>query len=424
MIQRTRPIDAHSAALLDRIEAEGLDGLGGDVAGEPEPIALRADVTLPLGGRRLHARLYRNDLSQRAPILLWLHGGGFIGGAAEDLDTTCTAIARRASAIVVSLDYRLAPGHPFPAALHDTIDTLAWLAEHGHELGGDGQLAVGGQSAGGNLAAAAALLARDRRGPAIEVQILCYPALDFAQSGESHTEFDRLLFNREHTQECYEQYLGPHQATALAAPLLADTLADLPPALVVIAGSDPLRDDGRAYAARLRADGVATQEIEYDGAIHAFLNFPGALPYAWRAIDEIAAFVRNRLQPRPSSVAHLQHVTSLYDSARVDELRSFYADALGLREKPTPGAFDGGSGIVWYDAGEGERELHFVPNDNPDGVRHLCLQVSDLDVAAARLQRVGFAVERSDDIPGRPRFFVQDPFGNAIEVVAIDAPYV
>jgi acetyl esterase len=415
-------LDPDSAALLERLAAADESALDPELAGTPESIALRADLGLPLADRQLRARLYRDNLEARRPILVWLHGGGFAGGSLDDIDTTCTAIARRGSAIVLSLDYRLAPEHPFPDALNDTVDTLSWLSRHGRELGGDGRLAVGGQSAGGNLAAAASLLARERQTPPLEAQILCYPALDFSQGGASHTLFDGVLFNREETRRCYEEYLAGQPVTPLAAPLLADTLAGLPAALVVTAGSDPLRDDGRTYAARLRADGVPTQEVEYEGAIHAFLNFPGALTYAWQAIAEITGFLRMQLQPGPSPPPQLQHVTSLYDRTRADELRAFYGDGLGLREKPAPATF-ARAGIVWFDAGGHERELHFIPDDADAAIPHLCLNVPELDAITARLDRAGISAEHDDAIPGRPRVFVRDPFGNTVEIVSIRGPY-
>jgi acetyl esterase len=180
-------IDAASAALLERLRADPHSVFSDpELTGVPEQIALRADICLSLDDREVRARLYRDDHSEPRPILLWLHGGGFVAGSVDDIDVACTAIALRGSVIVLSLDYRLAPQHPFPAALNDTIDTLTWLSHHGDHLGGDGRLIVGGQSAGANLATAATLLARERQIPAIEAQILCYPALDLDQSGESH----------------------------------------------------------------------------------------------------------------------------------------------------------------------------------------------------------------------------------------------
>ncbi len=429
------PLDPHSAALLARLGpprgAMTAAELARDraappdetLAGTPEPVALRAELVLPLEQACLRARLYRNDLERPAPIMLWLHGGGFCAGSIDDVDTACAAIARRGEAIVVALDYRLAPEHPFPAALSDTVRALGWLGRHGGALGGDGRIVVGGQSAGGNLAAAAALLAREESGPRIDAQIVCYPALDFELTGRSHGLFDGVLLDRGETRWFYEQYLAGTEPTPLASPLLAASLAELPPALVLTAGADPLRDDGRSYARRLEADGVPIRHVEYAGAVHAFLNFPGALPYAWDAIDEIARYLRDRFPPTPRSAAALQHVTSLYERSRSDDLRALYGATLGLAEKPAPDAFRE-AGIVWFAAGDGERELHFVPADDAElAVQHLCLQVDDLDRTAAQLAAAGFEIEWSAAIKNRPRFFFTDPFGNVVEVVAPTGVY-
>jgi len=423
-----RPIDDDAAALLERLglqrdpvgEAELASSRDErpdpELAGTPEDLAARFDIILPLTEASVRARIYRADLDAPRPILVWLHGGGFYGGSPDDIDTVLSAVARRGGVTVVALDYRLAPEHPFPAALTDSYDALRWLAEHGRALGGDGRLAVGGQSAGGNLAAASTLLAKERGEPEIAAQILCYPMLDFAFTGESHTLFDGVLFDRGSLEWCRDQYLAGHEPTQLAAPLLADSLAGLPPALVLTAGHDPLRDDGRRYAARLTSDGVSVRQIEYPGAIHAFLNFPGVLASAWRAVDDIASYLRAGLN---RSAVALQHVTTLYDRARVAELREFYG-ALGLVEKSVPEMF-AGSGIVWFDAGDHERELHFVPHDHPEAAPHLCLNVDDLTAAAAKLGRLDVELTPDDGLKDRPRFSCADPFGNSVEIVSMSS---
>jgi acetyl esterase len=245
-------------------------------AGVAEPVAVRADVVLPLPGRDVRVRVYRVSANGGpAPLLLWMHGGGFVGGTLDDIDVACAGLARRAGATVVSLGYRLAPEHPFPAALDDTYDTLAWLATHGAVFGGDGRLAVGGQSAGGNLAAAACLLARDRGGPAVARQVLAYPWLALG----AHS-FDDAW--------CVARYTGGHPLTPHMAPLLADNLGRLPPTLILAAGDDPLREEARRYAARL---GEAASYVEYAAAPHAFLNFPGRHLVAWTALDDIGTYL-------------------------------------------------------------------------------------------------------------------------------------
>src|SRR5439155_9859695 len=163
------------------------------------------------------------------------------------------------------------PEDPFPAALDDTSDALAWLAGHGPALGGDGRLAAGGQSAGANLVVAAAL--RDG-GPPLECHVLAYPVLDVRQDSESYRLFDGVLFTKADLAWNHEQYLAGQPVTPLVAPLTAPSLAGLPPALVLAAGRDPLRDDARCYHQRLTSDGVAAELVEYADTMHAFLNFP------------------------------------------------------------------------------------------------------------------------------------------------------
>jgi len=275
------------------------------VSGQPDPGVLVADLYLPARGGPVLARVYRAaDVPEPRPVLLWLHGGGFVAGSVYDLDHVCSRIARLAEVTVASLEYRLAPEHPFPAALHDTYDALCWLAEHGALLGGDGRLAAGGQSAGAALAAGASLMARDAGGPgapALARQILCYPALDFGQDTESVRLFNGVFLTIEPGGFVEKQYLAGQEPTAYAAPLRAESLAGLPPALVVGAGRDPLRDDARSYAARLDADGVDVTHVEYAGTMHGFLNFCGVLSAGDHAIDLIASDLRQAFPGRRQS---------------------------------------------------------------------------------------------------------------------------
>lgn len=260
------------------------------ISGSADPAVPAVDLYLPLRGGPTPARLYQPPAARRpGPLLLWLHGGGFIGGAAADIEFVCSRLARLAAITVVSLDYRLAPEHPYPAALHDTRDAINWLTGHGSLIGGDGRVAAGGQSAGAALVAGACLLARDEGGPAPVRQILCYPVLDFGQDTESAREFDGVFLSVKPGDWAETQYLAGQPVTPYAAPLRAGTLAGLPPALIIGAGRDPLRDDARGYAHRLAADGVAVSHVEYAGTMHAFLNFAGVLSAGRHAIGLIAA---------------------------------------------------------------------------------------------------------------------------------------
>jgi acetyl esterase len=271
-----------------------------ELAGSPEPVRVRADLVLPLAGQAVRVRLYRDAPAATGPLLLWLHGGGFVGGSLDDVDVTCAGLARRTGMTVVSLDYRLAPEHPFPAALHDTYGTFGWLARHGEAFGGDGRVVAGGQSSGANLVAAACLVARDRGGPRVARQVLCYPWLDLGTASSRHRS-DGAVGSRSGWYRA--QYLAGQAVTPYAAPLTAADLSDLPPALILGAGLDPVREDARRYAQRLESSGVASSYLEYADTPHAFLNFPGALSVAWRAMQDIADDLSEALSPAPRTVS-------------------------------------------------------------------------------------------------------------------------
>lgn len=266
------------------------------LSGHRDPAVRAADLYLPARGGPVPARLYRSaQAAGPGPVLLWLHGGGFIGGSAADIDHVSSRLVHLAGLTVLSLDYRLAPEHPYPAALHDTYDALRWLADHGALIGGDGRIAAGGQSAGAALVAGACLLARDQAGPAVACQVLCYPSLDFDQDTDSAREFDGVFHSVKPGGWAKTQYLAGLPVTAYAAPLRAASLAGLPPALLIGAGRDPLRDDARAFARRLDADGVAVTHVEYADTMHAFLNFCGVLSAGPHAIEVIAAALTQTL---------------------------------------------------------------------------------------------------------------------------------
>ncbi|MEU4195330.1 alpha/beta hydrolase [Kribbella sp. NPDC026611] len=260
--------DPYEALLKDREDLPEVE-----LAGERDPRVEVEDVGIDLPGRTLEARIYRLDDRPR-PVVLWLHGGGFVGGHLRDIEYATSGIAAAGDVTVVSLNYRLAPENPYPAALHDVRDALTWIRNAG--LGTD-WIAVGGQSAGAALAAGACLLIRDEGGPLPDRQILCYPTLDV------HPEAD-----------WFRWYLGvpTSEVPPTAVPLRATTLAGLPPALVLAAGRDDLRDDALAYADRLTKDNVETRLVEYADTMHAFLNFPAALSAGRHAVELIGADLR------------------------------------------------------------------------------------------------------------------------------------
>lgn len=261
--------------------------------------------TLPASdGARIPVRLLVPAQPVRTPPPVWvyLHGGGWVLGSAEANEGFQREVAARAGCAIVAVDYRLAPEHPYPRPLEDCHDVVRWLTAHGEQLGVDGSaVAVGGESAGGNLAAALCLLARDRGGPAIAHHaVLCAP-LDatLSQPSMQMNATGKLLSRRE-----MERFTGAYLAGGadprdpLVSPLLASDLAGLPPALVITAGHDPLRDEGDAYAARLREAGVGVTHLRYPRMLHGFVSLmPRCTREGAHAIDAVAAALRRAFAP-------------------------------------------------------------------------------------------------------------------------------
>lgn len=220
----------------------------------------------------LRLRLYLPEGSGPKPLVLFLHSGGWVIGRPETEEARALRYAVEVGAVVVSVDYRHAPEHPYPAGADDAYAGLLWAVEHAAELGADPhRLAVVGSSAGGNLAAATVLRARDVGGPAISFQLLIYPGLDDRLTSTSAREFtDVPVMTRFAYQRVWGYYLVDGVADHYAAPARATDLHGLPPALVMVAEIDPLRDDGLEYAARLTAAGVNTEVVQVPGAVHGF----------------------------------------------------------------------------------------------------------------------------------------------------------
>jgi acetyl esterase len=257
--------------------------------------AEKADRTIPGPAGDIPVRVYRPTGAASnvpRPLIVYYHGGGFVFGFLRMGDWLCGSIATRVGAIVVSVDYRLAPLHRFPAAVEDCYAALEWTAANAAELGSapGAPLAVLGESAGGTLSAVMCLLARDRGGPAIGHQALVYPATDMTAPRPAELANAPFLSAGEMT--AYRRlYLGPDgdPRSPLASPLLADDHAGLPPALIQVAEHDPLRADGARYAQALTAAGVPVRYTEYVGVPHGFVNFPGLCRSAAQALAEICA---------------------------------------------------------------------------------------------------------------------------------------
>jgi len=262
------------------------------MTGDPVPIPRIEDITIPNVSAPIPARIYAPSASKPSPIILYLHGGGYVKGGIEDSDAFCRSLAHATGHMVLSIDYRLAPEHPFPAALDDAVAAAIWAGTHAVELGGvPGSIVLCGESAGGNLAAVACLLLRPDSRIAIRHQVLLQPVIDFTLSfpsiAMSPTE---CLVPREDLAWYYRTYCGGRceARDPRVSPIYADDLSGLPPALIIAAEYDTLRDEAAAYAERLKNAGGPTRYLCYEGMIHGFLQMRGLVADAQFATEEIA----------------------------------------------------------------------------------------------------------------------------------------
>ncbi|MHB1930475.1 MAG: alpha/beta hydrolase [Acidimicrobiales bacterium] len=266
---------------------------------EPEPGVSSVDAEVPGRAGAIPVRVYRADAAASgAPLVAFFHGGGWVFGDLDSHDPMCRGLARHSSCTVVSVDYRRAPEAAFPAAFDDCRAVVEHLSAHGGHLDGDPRrVGVAGDSAGGNLAAAVALALRGT--PAAPLfQALLYPALDPAMGSPSYQQHaDDDFLARSEMAWYWRRYLGPGESlpTPLAAPARAEDLSGLPPAYVVIAGNDPLRDDGAAYAERLAGAGVPVELVRHEDMVHGFLSFTKWLPAAREALAAAGAALHRGL---------------------------------------------------------------------------------------------------------------------------------
>ena len=248
---------------------------------------------IPGPGPDIPVRLYTPAGAGPFPILVWFHGGGWVIGDLDMADPTARHLSVGAGCVVVSVDYRLAPETKFPGAADDCYAATQWAAQHAAQIKGDpDRIAVGGDSAGGNLAAVVSLMARDRSGPALVFQLLVYPVTQRDYTTSSYQSYaDGYLLSRDSMQWYWDHYLhSPAEArNPYAAPMLAQDLSGLPAALVITAECDPLCDEGAAYARRLQAAGVPTTYSCYAGMMHGFFGMPAVLDKGTQAVAEAAA---------------------------------------------------------------------------------------------------------------------------------------
>lgn len=269
--------------------------------GAATPVGAVSDLRIPGPDGELAARLYHPGGDGPLPVLLYCFGGGWTLGNLETCDEVCRRLCAGAGCLVLSVGYRLAPEHPFPAAVQDCHAAAVWAFSHVDSHGGDpARIGVAGDSAGGNLAAAVTLLAREH-GPSLACQVLVYPnTLYGAETPSMRENTDPSFFNRRSVAWYWAHYLARpgDGADPLASPLLARDLSGLPPALLITAEYDPLRDEAELYADRLAAAGVPVVKLRYDGMVHGFFTMTGTLAAARDATGQVIAYLRNTLMYR------------------------------------------------------------------------------------------------------------------------------
>lgn len=306
------PLDPQAKAFLDQfmsgpqlhelpvpLAREGMIALAGMQPPAVE-VATIENRTIPGPAGDIPVRIYTPAGTAPFPVLVYFHGGGWVIGNLDTHEGTCRELANGAGCMVVSVDYRLAPENKFPAAAEDCYAATLWVARNGASIGADAtRIAIGGDSAGGNLTAVVALMARDRKEPPLRFQLLIYPVTDAAFDTASYDEnAEGYLLTRDGMQWFWNHYLRDDRdrADAYAAPLRAETVAGTPPALVITAEFDPLRDEGEAYARRLSDAGVHTTLIRYDGMIHGFFGMTALMEQAKRAMRQANTALRRAFE--------------------------------------------------------------------------------------------------------------------------------
>lgn len=309
------PLDPQARRYLDGMAARGLPRVV-----DQTPVEVRAgmrklstelrvpdvplsieDRTIPGPAGEIPVRVYTPPSESQLPVVVFFHGGGWVAGDLDTHDAVCRSLADRTGAVLMSVDYRLAPEQIFPAAADDAYAATCWVEKEAATFGGDPtRIAVTGDSAGGNLAAVVALRARDEAGPKLAAQALVYPVTDCDFETTSYRDCaegygltrDSMVWFWQHYVPNQEDYSNP-----LVAPLKAETLSDLPPALVVTAEFDTLRDEGDAYARRLREAGVPTQWTCYPGMIHGFFRHTFSFDAGAAVLEETSAFLQSAFEP-------------------------------------------------------------------------------------------------------------------------------
>lgn len=308
-------LDPQVQAMLDKLSASGVVSSVvtpkdvsqaraaylalGAFEGPPEPVWKVENRDIPGPGGSLPIRIYQPREARALPVLVYFHGGIFTTGSLETHDIPLRALANASGCMIVSVAYRLAPESPYPAAPEDAYAATKWVYDHAAEIGGDAnRIAVGGDGAGGNLAAVAALMARDRKGPPLRYQVLIYPITSGAMQSVSWWDFaDGPVLNRDGMLFHLGRYMSPttNIRDPYFSPLAATNLENLPPALVITAEYDPLRDEGENYAHELQDSGVPVTLTEYKGMVHGFFQMAGTLDAGRKCLLEIADHLKKAL---------------------------------------------------------------------------------------------------------------------------------
>lgn len=298
-------LDPQAKFLLEQMEAAGAPPMNtlspeearasadfSALAGEPEEVGKVENRTIPGPAGDIPVRIYTPKGQGPFPALVYYHGGGWVIGDLNGVDVPCRMLSNRANCVVVSVDYRLAPEYKFPVPAEDSYAAAKWVVENAPSIQADpSRVAVGGDSAGGNLAAAVALMARDRSGPSLCYQMLIYPVTNHSYDTDSYRDnADGYLLTKDSMVWFWNHYLREEidGTNPYASPSQADDLHGLPPALVQTAEFDPLRDEGEAYAARLKEAGVPVEATRYNGMIHGYFWMPGVLEQGKTAIEQAA----------------------------------------------------------------------------------------------------------------------------------------
>jgi acetyl esterase len=284
------------------LEARSLNGGFDALQGDGEDVASVREILVDGSAGQLPARVYHPRPGEELPVVVYFHGGGWVIGNLDVVDKPVRTLANAAGCVVVTVQYRISPETKFPGPAEDCYAATAWVAGHAAELGGDAsRLAVAGDSAGGNLAAAVALMARDRGTPAIAFQLLIYPTLAPAQDsefGSYRSNGEGYMTTAASMRWFYQHYLADaagERDNPYAFPLRAKDLRGLPPAHVVTAEHDPLHDEGLAYASALAAAGVTTTTADYEGVIHGFFWMPARIAKGKTVAADLAEVLRQRL---------------------------------------------------------------------------------------------------------------------------------